>query len=455
MTDVPRSQALLDPDEDRPPAQTPLASPREFRGWRYYLRALGPGLVTGASDDDPSGIATYSQAGAATGYGLLWTSLLTFPLMTAIQEICDRTTLSTGKGLGELITVRWRGRGARTLIGLLLVALIAANALNIAADLVAVGSGMTLLHAGPAWLWALLAGSIVTIVVMLGSFGRIAAVFKLLCATLLVYVGVAILSRPHAGELLHGLLVPRVEFSPTYLTLLVAVLGTTISPYLFFWQSAHRIEDLREDQAGGARALRLDQSHPAQARRKLRGARLDVITGMFLSNVVMFAIMVSAAATLHVHGPHNLNSAADAAKALEPLAGKWASLLFALGFIGSGMLAVPVLAGSGASGLAGLLGEKAGFSRSVRQAPVFYGLVAVGTLGGTVLTLVQVDPVQLLVISAYINGLAAAPFLILIMLISGNRQLMGEHVNGPVAKTLGWLTTALMAGASLVSLVLA
>jgi NRAMP (natural resistance-associated macrophage protein)-like metal ion transporter len=455
MSDAPRSQALIGPDEDRPPGQTQLAGPRPSRGWRYYLRALGPGLVTGASDDDPSGIATYSQAGAATGYGLLWTSLLTFPLMTAVQEICDRTALATGKGLGELITVRWRGHGARTLAGVLLVALIAANALNIAADLVAVGSGMTLLHAGPAWLWALLAGISVTAVVMLGSFGWIAAVFKVLCATLLVYFAVAFLSHPGIGQLLHGLLVPRVEFSPTYLTLLVAVLGTTISPYLFFWQSAHRIEDLREDKAGGTRALPLDQRRPGQARRKLHGARLDVITGMLLSNLVMFAIMVSAAATLHAHGPHNLNSAADAAKALEPVAGKWAGTLFALGFIGSGMLAVPVLAGSGASGLAGLLGRKAGFSRSVRQAPVFYGLVAAGTLCGTILTVIHVDPVQLLVMSSYINGLAAAPFLILIMLISGNRQLMGEHVNGPVAKTLGWLTAAVMAGASLASLTLA
>jgi Mn2+/Fe2+ NRAMP family transporter len=175
---------------------------------------------------------------------------------------------------------------------------------------------------------------------------------------------------------------------------------------------------------------------------------------MLFSNLVMFAIIVSTAATLHAHGQHDLNSAADAAKALEPLAGRWASALFAFGFIGSGMLAVPVLAGSGATGLAGLLGKTSGFSRSPRRAPVFYGLVAVGTIGGTILTLTHVDPVQLLVISAYINGLAAAPFLVLVMLVSGSPRLMGQHVNGPVAKTLGWLTTAIMAGAAIVSLTL-
>jgi NRAMP (natural resistance-associated macrophage protein)-like metal ion transporter len=237
------------------------------RGWRYYLRSIGPGLVTGASDDDPSGIATYSQAGAMAGFGLLWTSLLTFPLMGTVQEICDRTALATGKNLGELITSRWRSRPARLVIGVLLVALIAANALNIAADLVAVGSGMNLLHAGPTWLWALVAGVAATALMVVGSFDRMARVFKLLCLALLVYFAVAVLTRPPAGQLLHGLLVPHVEFNAGYLTLLVAVLGTTISPYLFFWQSAHRIEDLRAEPIQGRRAVPLAQRPPDQARR--------------------------------------------------------------------------------------------------------------------------------------------------------------------------------------------
>jgi NRAMP (natural resistance-associated macrophage protein)-like metal ion transporter len=423
-------------------------APREQR-WRYYLRAIGPGLVTGASDDDPSGIATYSQAGAAQGYGLLWTSLVTFPLMSAVQEICDRTALATGRGLGELVARRWSGRGTRSVIGALLVALIGANALNIAADLVAVGSGMTLLHAGPTWLWALLAGAAVTALVMLGSFERIAKVFKLLCLALLVYFAVAVLTHPSLPLLVHGLLVPTIHFDRSYLTLLVAVLGTTISPYLFFWQSAYRVDDMRDEPTGGRRAVALADRGQRQGRRKLRAARLDVMSGMLFSNLVMFAIMVSTAGTLHAHGQHQLNSAADAAEALQPLAGRWAGVLFALGFVGSGMLAVPVLAGSGAAGLAGLVGKSFGFSRSPRQAPVFYSLVAVGTIVGSALTLIHVDPVQLLVVSAFVNGLASAPFLIIVMLISGDRKLMGENTNRPLSTSLGWLTVALMTAAAL------
>ena len=302
-------------------------------GWRYYLRAVGPGLVTGASDDDPSGVGTYSQAGASQGYGLLWVSLITFPLMTAVQEICDRTALATGKTLGELVPERWPGRIARRLVGVLLGGLVAANALNIAADLVAVGSGMTLLHAGPTWLWALIAGVAVTVLVMVGSFARIALVFKLLCATLLVYLAVAVATHPPAAQLLAGLLIPRLHLDPTYLTLLVAVLGTTISPYLFFWQSVHRVEDLRAEPLEGRRAVPLRERDHQQAGRKLRASRLDVIVGIAFSNLVMFAIITATAATLHAHGTHHLSSAADAAKALEPLAGSAAATLFALGFI--------------------------------------------------------------------------------------------------------------------------
>lgn len=311
---------------------------------------------------------------------------------------------------------------------------------------------MTLLHAGPTTLWALLAGVMVTALVMFGSLERIARVFKVLCAALLVYIVVAVTLHPPAGQILRGLFVPKLAFNSSYLTLLVAVLGTTISPYLFFWQSVHRVEDMRDEDAGGRKAVALAERRPGRARRKLLSARLDVIVGMLFSNVVMFAIITATAATLHAHGKTNLNSAADAAKALEPLAGRWAGALFALGFIGSGMLAIPVLAGSGAAGMAGLLGKRLGFSRSIRKAPVFYGLVALGSLGGTALTLTHVDPVQLLVISAYLNGIAAAPFLILVMLISGNRAIMGDYRNGRLAAILGWLTAGLMAAAALTSL---
>jgi NRAMP (natural resistance-associated macrophage protein)-like metal ion transporter len=416
--------------------------------WRQYLRAIGPGLITGASDDDPSGIATYSQAGAQYGLSFLWAALLTLPLMCAVQEICDRTALATGTGLGEL-AVRHFGRAGRAVLGVLLVALIVANALNIAADLVAVGTGMQLQHAGPTWLWALAAGVLITTVLVLGSFARIALIFKVLCAALLSYLVVAVLVTHQWGSVLDHTLVPHLELNKAYLALLVAVLGTTISPYLFFWQSAHRLEEMRDEPEGGARAQPLRRQAPERARRKQSTSRLDVFTGMTFSNLVMFAIIVATAQTLNAHGKTSVQSAAQAAEALKPFAGHFASAIFALGFIGSGLLAIPVLAGAGSVGMAGLLRKQWGFSRSVRKAPVFYGLVAIGTVGGTALSLLHVNPIKLLIYVAVINGVAAAPFLVVVMRVSGSKRIMGDYVNGNAARILGWLTAAVMAAAAI------
>ncbi len=427
------------------PSKSGTAEEPKPRGWRGILGVLGPGLVTGASDDDPSGIATYSQAGAQSGLGLLWVSLVTLPLMAGVQEICDRTALATGKGLGELAAQKFQGK-ARRVLAVLIAALIVANALNIAADLVAIGSGMNLLHAGPIWLWALIAGGLITILVILGSFAQLARIFKLLCLALLTYFAVMFSVNVNWAQVAKSTFIPHISFTKNFIALLVAVLGTTISPYLFFWQSAHRLEDMREEPEGGDRAVPLRMRSNRNAIWKSRTSRLDVFFGMTFSNLVMFAIIVSAASTLH---GKTINSAADAAAALKPVAGKWASDLFAIGFIGTGMLAVPVLAGAGAAGMAGLLGKRYGFSRSVRKAPVFYGLVAVGTLGGAILSLVSSNPIQLLVIVAVINGVAAAPFLLLVMLISRDKTLMGEYRNGRLASFIGWGTFVVMAVASL------
>src|ERR1039457_6483300 len=429
-------------------SEVDLTSVHEGPIWRQYLRAMGPGLVTGASDDDPSGIATYSQAGAQFGLAFLWTALITFPLMAAVQEICDRTALATGTGLGELAVKRFHRTG-RAVLGVLLIVLMVANALNIAADLVAIGSGMQLLHAGPTWLWALLAGVTITSLLVIGSFARIALVFKVLFAPLLAYVVVAILVTHQWGSVLTHTLIPHIQLSKTYLALLVAVLGTTISPYLFFWQSAHRIEEMRDAPEGGARAQPLKRLSRRRAGKKERMSRLDVFTGMAFSNVVMFAIIVATAQTLHIHHLTHIQSAAQAAKALRPFAGRFASLIFALGFIGSGLLAIPVLAASGSVGMAGLLGKEWGFSRSNRQAPVFYGLLFVGTIGGTVFSLLHVNPIKMLVLVAVINGVAAAPFLFVVMRVSSSQSRMGKRVNRVVAKLLGWITFALMAAASI------
>jgi NRAMP (natural resistance-associated macrophage protein)-like metal ion transporter len=422
-------------------------------GWRRWWTALGPGLVTGASDDDPSGIATYAQAGAKFGPGFLWTALITLPLMATVQEICDRTALATGKSLGALARARFAG-AVRALIGILIVALILANTLNVAADLVAIGQGMHLLHAGPAWVWALVAGAGITALLLAGGFEKIQSVFKILCLSLLVYVAVLVVADVPWGQVGLHTVVPHVTFSKDYLSLLVAVLGTTISPYLFFWQTAHRVEEMRDEDAGGDKAVPLKRRRAKAARRKQRMARADVFTGMALSNIVMFAIITASAATLGKHGATDVTSAAQAARALKPVAGSAASTLFALGFIGSGMLAVPVLAGSGSAGLAGLLGKPWGMSKSARKAPLFYALLAAGTVGGTVLTLVGLDPIKLLVLSAIVNGVAAVPFLVLVMVISDSRALMGEHRNGHAARILGWATTALMAVAAVAMIVL-
>jgi NRAMP (natural resistance-associated macrophage protein)-like metal ion transporter len=273
-----------DPDSSTPASEFDLTKKNTGPLWRQYLRAMGPGLVTGASDDDPSGIATYSQAGAKYGLSFLWAALLTLPLMAAVQEICDRTALATGKGLGELAVKRFNRTG-RAVLAVLLVALIVANALNIAADLVAVGSGMQLLHAGPTWLWALLAGILISTLLVLGDFARIALVFKVLCAALLTYLVVAVLVTHHWGSVLGHTIVPHIEFNKAYLALLVAVLGTTISPYLFFWQSAHRLEEMRDEPEGGAKAQPLKRLSAKRARRKQSTSRLDVFGGMAFSNL--------------------------------------------------------------------------------------------------------------------------------------------------------------------------
>jgi NRAMP (natural resistance-associated macrophage protein)-like metal ion transporter len=412
--------------------------------WRRYLRALGPGLVTGASDDDPSGIATYAQAGASHGFSLLWSALLTFPLMAAIQEICDRTALATGTGLGELAVKRFNRAGQRV-VTVLIVVLVIANTLNVAADLVAVGSGMNLLHAGPSWLWALIAGTAITVLLIAGSFNRIAMAFKTLSFSLLVYVLVFIIATHHWGEVLRHTVIPEVTFNRASIALLVAILGTTISPYLFFWQSAQRLEEMRALDDGTDQARPLKTKGDREAVLKERTSRFDVFGGMALSNVVMFSIIATAADTLHAHHDDTINSAAQAAKSLAPIAGQFSSTIFALGFIGSGCLAIPVLAASGSVGLSGMLGKDWGLSQSPRKAPLFYALVVLGTVGGTALSLLSVNPIKLLVFVAVVNGVSAAPLLFVVMRISSSKELMGSYVNGRLANTLGWSTAGVMA----------
>ena len=425
-------------DENGPPSKTPKKRSAPAR----FFTILGPGLVTGAADDDPSGIATYSQAGATYGTSMLWTVPLTLPLMMVTQEICDRMALATGDSLGALIRRRFT-RGPLIAIGVLLVALIAANCLNLAADLNAIGQGMNLLHAGPPWVWSVITGLAITIVVVSGSFEMIGKIFKWLCMVLIVYVGVLFVSHVNWAQVGLGLVGAQLKFTPAYLGLVVGVLGTTISPYMFFWQSAQRIEEMQAEDRGGNKAPPLKDRPAAEAKRRLRNGKVDVFTGMAFSVLIMFAIIASSAATLGAHH-QAVTSAAQAAQALEPIAGSYAGILFALGFIGSGALAVPVLAASGAAGLAGLLNKSWGLEKSPRRAPLFYALLGVGIVVGTILSIVSTNPIGLLVLSAIVNGIAAGPFLIVIMLISRNREIMGEYRNGRLSAILGWATTGLM-----------
>jgi Mn2+/Fe2+ NRAMP family transporter len=407
-----------------------------------FLSVLGPGLVTGAADDDPSGVATYAQAGATFQNGLLWTVPVTLPLMMAAQEICDRMVLATGDSLGKLIRAKFTHRW-QILIGILLALLVIANVLNGGADLMAIGQGMQLLHAGPAALWSAIAGIAITLAVILGSFTTIGKIFKWLCLVLLVYIVVLVVAHLNWADVALGLVGGHFRLSPAYLGLVVAVLGTSISPYMFFWQSAQRVEELRKEELGGTKAPRLDARTATKAKQKLKNARVDVFTGMAFSVIIMFAIMAATAATLGAHHK-TVSSAAQAAQALAPVAGSYASIIFAIGFIGSGVLAVPVLAASGAAGMSALLGKDWGFDRTVRKAPVFYGILGAGIILGAVLSIVSSNPIQLLVLSAVVNGIAAGPFLVIIMLISRDKNIMGIYVNGALANTMGWIVTAVM-----------
>jgi len=410
---------------------------------RRFSSLLGPGLVTGAADDDPSGIATYAKAGATFSNGMLWTAPVVLPMMMAVQEICDRTALATGESLGRLARRKFTRR-PRVVIAVLIIALLVGNILNAAADLMAIGQGMQMLGAGPDHLWSAVAGIGIAVALISGSFAFIARVFKRLCLTLLAYVAVLFVANVDWPDVLEGMLGMKFSFAPEYLGLVVAVLGTTISPYLFFWQSAHRVQELRAEDHGGDEAVGLkDRPDAAAAAHTLRKARADVFIGMVFSVLVMFSIMAATAATLGRDGTE-VNTAADVAKALDPVVGPAATVLFAAGFIGTGILGVPVLAASGAAGLAGLLGRDWGLDLSPRRAPLFYTLLGVGIVAGVLISFFSSDPIGLLVFSATVNGIAAAPFLVVTMLISRDKAIMGEYRNGRLAATLGWFTAAVM-----------
>lgn len=419
----------------RPARDYDHSAPARVRG---FFRQLGPGLITGAADDDPSGITTYSQAGAAFGYGLLWTALVSFPLMAGVQLMCARIGLVARRGLASVL----RAHYPPWLLWLSCLLLLVGNTINIAADLGGMAACAQMLTGLPSLGLVPVFAGLLLVLLVVGSYAWIARIFKWLTLVLFTYVGAAVLARPHWGAVLAGTVAPHAAISQEYLLTFVAILGTTISPYLFFWQASQEVEDERalEEEIGGRERRALG--------RELREARVDVLTGMVVSNLVMYFIILTAGATLHQAGHTTVHTAAEAAAALQPIAGRASSLLFAIGLIGTGLLGVPVLAGSAGYAIAEAAAWRRGMDEKPRGAPKFYAVIAAAMLAGAVLTLTGLNPISLLFWSAVVNGLLAPPLIIIILVVCNNAKVMGTHRNGLGLNILGIAAAVLMTGAA-------
>lgn len=402
---------------------------------RRVFQILGPGLITGASDDDPSGIATYSQVGAQFGYGMSWVMLFSFPLMCAIQETSARIGRATGEGIAGNIRRFYPLWLLRVIVGLLLIA----NTINLGADLGAMGSVVTMLGGGPALLYSVLFGLLCAGLQIFTQYKRYVSLLKWTTLALFAYVGTALVVHIPWHEVTRETLLPSLHFDTAYIVAIVAVLGTTISPYLFFWQSSQEAEDVREDPA--AKPLK---RAPRQAPAALRRIRIDTYLGMFMSNAIGWFIIITVAATLNAHGVKNITTATQAAEALRPIAGPFAFALFAVGIIGTGMLAVPVLAGSAAYALAEALQWPSGLARQPRAAKAFYGTIAIATVFGVAFNVLPIDPIRALFWTAVINGVVAVPIMILTMIMASQKRVMGRFVLPPVLSGMGWLATVVM-----------
>lgn len=413
-------------------------------GVQQFLNELGPGLITGAADDDPSGISTYSVAGASYGYATLWTALLSFPLMAAIQLMCARLGMVTGCGLASVIRTRY----SRWVLWFACALVLIANIFNIGADLGGMADAMQMMSGIPAYYWTPFFAVVILILLFWTSYRTMARIFKWLTLVLFAYVITAFLAHPNWAAVLRATFIPHIEWTKEYLAVLVGILGTTISPYLFFWQAAQEVEEERD----------MGRETLSQRRGATKGelliARKDVITGMFLSNLIMFFLILTTAATLNVHGQKNIETAKQAAEALRPLAGKGAYWLFTLGIIGTGMLAVPVLAGSCAYALAEAAKlRKASLNLKPRLAPSFYAVIAISILVGLGFDFAGLNAVKMLFWSAILNGLLAPPLVIMVVLLTSDRKVMGDRVNSRAMQVLGWACALLMTVAAVALLI--
>jgi Mn2+/Fe2+ NRAMP family transporter len=404
-----------------------------------HLDQLGPGLITGAADDDPSGIATYSQGGAQFGYGLLWTLVLTFPLMAAIQLVSAHIGRVTGRGLASNLTEVL----PRPLVLGLVGPLFLANTINVGADLAAMGEAARLVVGFGQHEFTIAFAILSAVLQMFVSYKRYARFLTVLTLSLFAYVAVLFMLDLDWGDIARGVIGADGPLSPTAATTIVAIFGTTISPYLFFWQSSEEVEELQHHP--DERPLTED---PAQAPRAFARMRFDTVAGMAVSNLVGLAIMISTAATLHSNGVTDIRTAADAARALEPLAGKFAFLLFSLGIVGTGLLAIPVLAGSAAYAVSEAEGWKTGLDNKPWQAVGFYSVIGAAVALGLVIDYSGLDPIKALYWSAVVNGVIAVPMMAAMMIVARSRRKMGEFVAGPLLSTLGWTSTLVMAAAA-------
>jgi NRAMP (natural resistance-associated macrophage protein)-like metal ion transporter len=421
----------------------PLAGHQPLQKAKNFWYLLGPGLTTGASDDDPSGIATYSQTGAQYGFQLLWLAALTFPLMAVIQEMCARIGLVTGRGLAGNIRVHF----GRKILYMSTLFLFAANTFNIGADIGAMASAVQLI--APRIDFTLLVIGFTVFILLLQIFTpyvTYARYLKWLALVLFAYILSSILAHPDWNTVLKYAVIPHVSFSKQQLLLICAIMGTTITPYLFFWQTSQEIE---EEIAAGQTTLKSRMgSEPAQ----IRKMRIDVWSGMFLSNIVMFFIISACASVLFKHGITNITSAAQAAEALKPFAGNATFWLFAIGIVGMGLLAIPVMAGASAYAISESIGKRQGLNSSLKQASAFYGVIIISMMLGLAMNFIGINPIKALIYSAVLNGVVSPIILVLILLIARNSHIMGEWKNGRVSAAFGWLLAFVMGVAGIAAL---
>ena len=450
VAEEPSAEAVAKGDATEAATGTPSAGRSGIdearrKGFFGFVHILGPGLITGASDDDPSGIGTYTQAGSQFGLGTLWLALFTFPLMVAVQEACARIALQTGVGLATSL----RRKFPSVLVGACIILVLCANTINVGADLGAVAAGGSLLtggHVPPGWL-VLPAALLIGFMQLRLTYSIIFRCFKYLTLALFAYVITVVIVHPSLLTTIESTFLPHFELNKAFIGIVVAILGTTISPYLFFWQASSEVDEMK---AAGATT---EQERQGTSRKELRAARIDVAVGMLFSQLVMYCIILASGTVLHTTGHTGIATAQQAAQALKPLAGPLASVLFAVGMIGTGMLAIPVLTASAAYAVKEFFGFRGSLSETPRSRPTFYGLIVIALIGGVLMNVLRIDPIQALVVTAIINGVVAPPILVLIALLARDRRVMDEHRSGRVSNSLVWIAATVMSAAALLLVV--